>query len=551
MNDSESLFRLYQDEFQSLREFVSAYSLENRHAGLHSVESTEDPDVMRLLESIAFFAARTHDNALKHVDEFRLRLYQQLFSYLITPLPAFGILKATHSAALTEAVFVERGTEILFRTDTGRQFFFLTRFPFHIHPYSIKNITTAPISQVGFNVTLRFTSRFTQDHLPEQLSLYLDYIGDIQASFAIMGLFRSKLDRVRLRLHGGAHDESDEGCYDLEAPTFGVPKLRLEDVEFLHPMEEERMFFFDPRSELFMHLKMPLIDEPFVSFTIEFDFVERWPRGLVPNVDLFNLHCVPVINIQRATSSPISADGTITRFPILHPDSEAEFDLFKPVGIYKGDKQGSIPLMSSILGDVDGAYELAIEHERLKGRRITHLDLHMPSAFIEPVPVFVDGLWQQPHFTKHRDRPGDFTPYHRMIHGVTWNWQSIPIEHPRAIPFGTASDEILSVLAISHKRFYSYQDLRAILEVYGPLQTGPMKQIYAAFRASRYELRLVQGNHLTAGYVIYFLDFEWEKFDSNNQLFDVFLVHFERVLNHWSAEREIRLALESRSNDNQ
>ena len=108
-----------------------------------------------------------------------------------------------------------------------------------------------------------------------------------------------------------------------------------------------------------------------------------------------------------------------------------------------------------------------------------------------------------------------------------------------------ATDEILQILAMSHKRFYSYEDLRALLEVFGPLQHGIFRQILEAFKGSRYELRLVEGDRLTAGYVIYFLDFDFERLDHQNYLFDVFLGHLERVLNHWSAEREVRLTVDT------
>ena len=545
MNRNESLFRLYQDEIQSIREFMATYSLENRHAGLHATDSNEDPDVVRLLESIAFFAAKTHENALRHVDEYRLRLYRQLYSYLMTSLPAVGILKANPTAAMNEPVYVERGTNLLLRTDAGQDFFFVLRAPLWIYPFFIKNVETSLLESFGFKLSLQFQCRFTQSKLPDTLTFYLDYIDDVLASYAILGLFKKKLNKTRLKLNGLDSDDRDSGWIELPTPTFGALGLRLEDEEFLHPMEEERLFFWDPRSELFMHLVPPLVDEPFDTFTLEFEFTERWPRGLVPNGDLFNLHCVPVANLQRSVSSPINADGTLTRFPILHSDVEGGYELFKPIGIFKADESGTIPLSAGILGDREGSYEIAPDTSQSSGNRISYLHLHMPSAFLEPVPVFVDALWQQPDFIKNRERPSEITPYQRMIHGVNWTWQALPLDQSRPWQGGLGSDEILSILAMSHKRFYTFQDLRAILEVYGPLQKGPMRQIYAAFKGSRHELRLVEGSRLTAGYVIYFLDFDWEMMDAGNDLFDVFLLHFERVLNHWSAEREVRLALEN------
>lgn len=153
-------------------------------------------------------------------------------------------------------------------------------------------------------------------------------------------------------------------------------------------------------------------------------------------------------------------------------------------------------------------------------------------------------MWTQPYFYKYRDEAGNIVPYNRIMHGVNWGWIALPDTIPDEAQVHLTSDEILGILAMSHKRFYSFSDLRALLHVYGPLDVGPMRLIYGAFKGSRYELRLVEGDQLTAGYVIYFLDFDWEQFDSENDIFSAFLRHFESVLNHWSAERQIRLALE-------
>lgn len=545
MSKNESLFRLYQDEIQSIREFMATYSLENRHAGLHSTDANEDPDVLRLLESIAFFSARTHENALRHVDDYRQRLYRQLFSYLITPLPAFGILKANHTASMNAPVFLERGTRLLLRTDLGQPFLFSLRAPLEIYPFFLKTLESKPLEPFGFSLTLHFHCRYTQYVLPESLSIYFDYIDDVMASFAILGLFKNKLDRIRLRLHGPGDEDADDGWYTLPEPSFGALKAGIEEEEFLHPMEEERLFFSDPRGDLFMHLALPRVDEPFDNFVIDFEFSERWPKGLVPNVDLFNLHCVPVVNLHRAMSSPIMADGTLSRFPILHSDPESEFELVKPIGVFKAEESGTAPLAAGILGDQEGSYEIDSDTHPTLDRKVSYLNLHLPSAFFEPVPIFVDGLWHQPQFFKNRERASEIMAFQRIIHGVNWSWEALPIDTTQSRQSGHGSDEILSILAMSHKRYYSFQDLRTILHVYGPLQKGPMRQYYAAFKDSRHELRLVEGSRLTAGYVIYFLDFEWESMDSGNELFTVFLQHFERVLNHWTADREIRLALES------
>ena len=47
----------------------------------------EDPDVRRLIESMAFFTARTRLSSIRNIQNTRRRLFEQYFSFLLHPVP--------------------------------------------------------------------------------------------------------------------------------------------------------------------------------------------------------------------------------------------------------------------------------------------------------------------------------------------------------------------------------------------------------------------------------------------------------------------------------
>lgn len=108
MSFDNTQYRVFLEELKDLSEFRFDYSLDNPSAGL----DPDDPDVKRIIEALAFFSARTKIASLQSVDATNRRLYQQFFSFLLTPLPAMAMIQAKPNGHLTEAIEVPAGTEI-------------------------------------------------------------------------------------------------------------------------------------------------------------------------------------------------------------------------------------------------------------------------------------------------------------------------------------------------------------------------------------------------------------------------------------------------------
>lgn len=546
MDRNEHLYRCYRDEMQSLNEFVMRYHAEHKFSGLRTDLSSEDPDVNRLLESLAFFSARIHDSVIRNLEYYRYRLHQQLFPYLLTPIPSTGVLIGNVSGLVTEPVRIDRGTDFVMRTDNDKDFFFQTLSTTTLLPIYVAGAKLTPLEGVGARLTIDFSAKHPIHDAPSPLSLLLNYIGDTQASFRLLGFFKKNISSMRVRYGATRNisEKEDSDWVDLDLPTFGPKPVELEEDDFLHPIEKERLFFVDPRSELFVNINCKKIEEPFTSFAIEFSFKESWPKGLVVNKDIFLLHCMPIVNMRRLPSKPMLLDGTISSQPILSGHDDAGYELAKVIGVFKLDQGGMEPLISGVVAHDSPCYEIESRVSSIRGSYISNLIVNYPETYEEATWVFVDALWHQPSFSDYRERECKFFPYTLNIPGVQWEWCFLPSQQPSQPGMSGSSDILLDILHITHKHYYNTDDIRTIMQILGSVVDGPYRLIYSAFKSARHELRSVENARHTAGYIIYFLDFDWGSISRDDELFNLFIQHLEKVLNEWSNEKEVRISLE-------
>ena len=183
--------------------------------------------------------------------------------------------------------------------------------------------------------------------------------------------------------------------------------------------------------------------------------------------------------------------------------------------------------------------------EQHHGQWFSHILFHYPQAYAEPAVIHVDALWHQPSFRDQSERECQLFPYSLNLSGVHWEWAFRPTTELLAEKPMADVDQLLQMLQLSHRQYYDITDLKCIMELVGISTHGRFRHFFNGLLNSRYELRTVHDSRLTAGFVIYFLDFNWDSLDRNSEFFRVFLRHFEIVLNQWSQEREVRVALEN------
>lgn len=551
MDKQEQIYRSYLEQMQELSEFLLAFNSKHQFSGLKPTQSTDDPDILRLLESLAFFSARTHNTAIQNEAKFRNRFFQQLLPHFITPLPASGIIRALPSGGVTEGVKVPSGTGFILRSDTDREFFFQSRGRGEILPIALMSLHSLVRESTGHTLRLEFRCAHPIRRVPHPFSLYINYLGDVHFSYQVLGYI--KRHAYKAWVHFGELDNvkaprSLNDWTDLGGIEYGGVGVSEEEEDFLHPVEVERLFFQDPRSDLYFHLSLP---EAFISFTkffVDLDFDVAWPKGLTVSKDIFEPYCFQVLNLVRAHCSSIMCDGTQSRFPLLCSKLDQDLVFFKSIGVYRLTEDSMEPLVPGVLSTHNGTYDIETGGEDIMGRPVTTLQVNMPEAFLEPCPIHVDALWTQPSYQNHRDRPYQILPYTRTIVGVTWDWAGLPAHRNESVQESSLSDRLLNLIFISHRQYLSFGDMRAIMEVMGIPALSLFRNYYAGLTGVRFEHRSVKGSTLTAGYTIYFLTFDWSIVSRDSHLFEIFMDHFEKLLNLISSDREIKLTLENFDN---
>jgi type VI secretion system protein ImpG len=465
MEQDDALYKNFLAELEALEKFRMGYTAQYTAAPL----GREDQDVRRLIEALALFSARTRLAGQRAIARGALRLFQQHFPYMLSPMPAMAMLQAMPKR---ERVFVDsaelpRGTRVLLSPSrpgaSARQLTFRTLAPLRLQPLRLTGVRTfgeegreAPYLQ------LEFVSDTERADPPGSLWLYVNHLNDFLSSLTVY--HQLKKDWRQAWAFFGKPD-APQGEPEPLKPRFGLPPPPLAELEpFEHPLQRLRTFFHHPQQELFLELPIPKPPSRWRSFTVRLELASPWPSELTLTRDTFVLHAVPMVNLQRDMSTPIEHDGTKERHGVQHPDPGGGYRVHSILGVYRIEEKGLQPLRPGVLSNKEDTYEL--EQEGQGEARRTWLSLNLPHAFDQPVRVAIEAFWHQalpPEFDARGYRVGLAGRY---LEGLDWGCVGsvVPsldnyLEH--------SPQDLLRLLAIRNQRFLEREDLLFLLEFLG------------------------------------------------------------------------------------
>jgi len=189
---SESLLPYYNRELRAIRklagEFAEAYPKVAARLRV-TPEAVDDPYVERLLEGVAFIAARVTQRLDDELPEFSETLLDMLAPQLLAPVPSMTTLKLAAAPEMTAAVEIPRGLMVETEPVRGEPLRFVTCHDVRIWPLAVEamRLTGLPIAAPvnprvqSAQACLRITLRTTTPDL----------------TFAKLGL-----DKLRLHLRG-------------------------------------------------------------------------------------------------------------------------------------------------------------------------------------------------------------------------------------------------------------------------------------------------------------------------------------------------------------
>ncbi|OXJ22625.1 type VI secretion system ImpG/VasA family protein [Burkholderia sp. HI2714] len=309
---NDDILQYYKRELSYLRlqgaEFARRYPKIASRLALHGTESL-DPHTERLVEAVAFLAARVHRDLDQEFPQVASALLENVCPTLVQPVPSMTVaqfeLDRTHGK-VTAGFAVPRHAGLQVRTETGDACRFRTAWETVLWPLGISH------ASFGEDATLRLTLEcadgvdFAELEI-KQLRLHLH--GDWMVTMPLYELLVSGVADISVRpedaraptlLPVRAWREVGYGAADdvLPRPRNAQPAYALMQEYFAFP---RKFHFFDlhhlegrlgkgRRCEIVLHLN-------------------RTPRGLgMLHAGHFQLGCVPVINLFSQTSEPIVVD---------------------------------------------------------------------------------------------------------------------------------------------------------------------------------------------------------------------------------------------------
>jgi len=337
---SESLLPYYNRELIALRqdagEFADAYPKVAARLRV-SADAADDPYVERLLEGVAFLAARAQQRLDDELPEISDALLEMLSPQMLAPVPSMTTLRLRPSAELRAPLRIARGLAVETEPVRGEAVRFRTCHDVTLWPLVLEQARltglpiNAPVNRAasGAASCLRLTFRTIAPDLPmaelglDRLTLHLRGQG-AQAALLHELLSQSVLS---VALADGPSDAAPTilppGClrpagFEAEQAALPWPHRAFDGYRLL----TEWSAFPDK----FLYLDLDGLDQR--SLVQQGDRMEVfiWLFRASPELERsvsaesFALGCTPAINLFPTRCEPVALDGTRSEWPVM-PDA--------------------------------------------------------------------------------------------------------------------------------------------------------------------------------------------------------------------------------------
>ncbi|MBL4850463.1 MAG: type VI secretion system baseplate subunit TssF [Planctomycetes bacterium] len=472
----DEVHKAFLQEMQALENLRVSYTGAYASAGL----VREDPEVRRLLEAIALLSARSRVASQRSLLATQRRLFQQFFSFLLSPCPARGLLQLEPTGRLADTVELPRGTEVQVSAPSGASAMFATQRAVRVLPLRLVWCETL-LRVEGPRVVLGFRAPFPRQEEINTLSLHVNHLDDYPASLTLVHLLQRHLERAFLVFEDKVTEDSDGPSCSV---SFGEEPDEETIGEEEHPLQEVRSFFHAPQRDLFMNVTVPETPPRWHKFSIVLDLSGDWPRALRLTKDMFELFTVPIANLQEGPAEPLLCEGLESRTRIRHPNPDQRWEPHSVRGVYTVEEMGLVPIRPGIVTAGTGSYELErTEDERGEAHWIR---LRFPQAFAEPRSVAIEALWLQPGFSEHMSGHLKAQLHARAIPGLRIDLRGGITPHA-SNPLASSFEGMLQLLSLRSKTGgLTREELDVLLEALGVLEHSP----YASLQDHLGELKV-------------------------------------------------------------
>jgi type VI secretion system protein ImpG len=531
----DALDQLYQDflsEMDALEHFRRRFVERHPMAPLER----EDPDVRRLIESMAFFSVQTRQASLRSLRSVWWRLFSGFFDFMVEPVPSAAMAQALPTEKMVEPLVLPRGTEFRLAPQGEAPGFFRTRRELRVLPVFLEGTDVLPLERGGHRLILRFESRFARKDEVGLLSLHVRHLEDYRSSLAVFHALCRHLRQVSV-VYNQAADEHSVG--DVCEVSFGRSAAAAEDsAEYSHPFRRIRSLFHSPEQQLFVHVQVPPSRKPWSSFCLCFDLDQAWTTGRSLHPEFLHPFVVPLDNLKAEPAQPIVADGTRSQYPILNISAGGNFRLHSVTHVHEVTAKGRSLLRPAFLPGEGPSYE--VEESLGAGLSPQHsLLIRMPEAFVAPRRVVVEALWHQPQFASRALGRLQLSTPGRHVEGLRWQLLGdvVPTQDS---PLHDDLGALTRLLAWKSRPTLSRNEFLALLMYLGTPARSPMGRVIPWVReltVSTVPDSALRGSGLQHVYEMLLEPFE----PGFEPLVVCFLQQAREVLDAWNSDAAVEL----------
>lgn len=525
-------------ELKALDEFRLRFRARHPEAQLER----DDPDVRRLLESLAFFTMRTRMLAQHNLVATWRRLFANYFDFLLAPMPAMAMVQAQVTLRRTEVGVLARGSEIKVTAPDGTVGTFRTLADLRVLPVRLERVQVLLLPSGGFRLVLDLhAASGTRSEQLGMLRLHVRYLDDYVTSLRALYNLRVHLQKTTV-VYDQSVDEKTVGA-PCQVSFGSLPEASDSAEGEPHPIETVRSFFHFPEQELFLNVQIPPAQRAWSHVSLCLDLGSDWPRSPAPSPDLFQLGVVPVINLRREGAQPITLDGTQDAYPIRYPLPGREYELRALRGVYvkdpKDKARGPVPLRHGVLPGVNTSETYEIEEREDPSGTTPWIILRMPEAFASPKLVLIDATWHQPRFDEHATGRLKVTLVDRTLEGLEWRVVG-PVRPHVDSPMRGNALALIETLSMNMKAVLELDEVRALLGWLGTVRDGAFRALPAKLR----ELRSEQApdSALRGIGIRHIYHIKLEGYDPDDEaLVHTFLMQVRALLDSWNQAAAVEL----------
>jgi type VI secretion system protein ImpG len=461
---TDAVERTFLTELEALEKFRISYTAQYPGARL----SHDDPDVRRLIEALAFFTARTRVAAGRSLDDSIQRIFRQHFPALLGPTPAMSMLRADVGAQFSDVTELPAGTEVLLRKppeENGAKaqvFRFRTLTGLRILPLRIHAVDMVPLRAGGYRILIRIVANSAHNQPLRDLLLHINHLDDLRSSMTVVHELRAHLRAASVVYEAQPRDNAPGQPCEVR---FGAPhdEAAIPD-SFENPLQQARMRMRFPQWDLFMHVTGLRPPRNWQHVTLQLDVADTWPRQLRLTSDGFELHTVPIVNVQREIANPIECDGTKDRYAVRHPDEAGRYAPLWAIAAYRPTDNGFVPLAPGVVGVEGDSYEVTTDGEGAERR--AWATFNIPGAFEKPELLSVEAYWHQPGLRGLL--PGDLKVglQNHFVDGVTWQLSGALVPYAESSLEGDREGQ-LQLVSLKTQQFLGRAELLALLRACG------------------------------------------------------------------------------------